>query len=233
MINIIIIPARGGSKRIPRKNIKSFKGKPIIERTINNFKSLKLFQKIIVSTDDKEIASIASSAGAEIPFMRPNKISDDFTSTREVINHAIKWYSSNQIVVDNVCCLYPTAVLINSEDLIKAFHLLKEYNEDNYVFSAIKYPHPIQRAFYLDQKRLSRMFSINNYQKRTQELNNAYHDAGQFYIASSNTWINNANIFEGGRPLLIPRWRGIDIDTIEDWKMAEYLYEFVRNEKLN
>ena len=232
-MNILIIPARGGSKRIPRKNIKKFKGKPIIERTINAVKNLNFFQKIIVSTDDEEIAEIASSSGAEIPFLRPKDLSDDFANTRDVILHAIKWYEFKSIKLDKVCCLYPTAVLVDPNDLLKAITLLGTKDTQKYVFSAISYPYPIQRAFYLDKKGFSKMVSKENYVKRSQELNDAYHDAGQFYLASSNTWLNNNNILDGARPLIIPRWRGIDIDTEEDWEMAEFLYEFISNQKLN
>ena len=232
-MNILIIPARGGSKRIPRKNIKEFKGKPIIERTINAVKNLNFFQKIIVSTDDKEIAEIASLAGAEIPFLRPKDLSDDFTNTRDVILHAIGWYESNSIKFDKVCCLYPTAVLLDPNDLIKGIKLLGLENDQKYVFSAVSYAYPIQRAFYLDKKGFSRMVSKENYVKRTQELQNVYHDAGQFYLATSKTWLNNNNILNGARPLIIPRWRGIDIDNEEDWEMAEFLYEFISNQKLN
>ena len=124
MNNLLIIPARGGSKRIPRKNIKQFKGVPILERTIKKIINLKYFRKIVVSTDDKEIASIAIKAGAEIPFIRPDRLSGDFISTREVILHAIEWYESRGEEFKNICCLYPTSVLLESDDLIKAFKKL-------------------------------------------------------------------------------------------------------------
>ena len=231
MNKIIIIPARGGSKRVPRKNIREFKGKPIIERTINSIKELDCFNKIIVSTDDKEIAEIASSSGAEIPFIRPRHLSGDFINTRDVIVHALKWYSSKQIEFDIVCCLYPTAVLINSNDILKGISLLNELKKNTYVFSAVSYAYPIQRAFYLDKNGDSKMFFVENYKERSQDLMNAYHDAGQFYLATSQTWLNKKNIFEGAKPLIIPRWRGIDIDNEEDWKMAEFVYESISNKK--
>ena len=229
MKNILIIPARGGSKRIPRKNIKRFKGIPIIERTIKNIIDLKFFKKIIVSTDDEEIASIALKAGAEIPFMRPNSLSGDFTSTREVILHAIDWYESNGEELENICCLYATSVLLQANDLIKAFEMFSESNQNSYVFSITKYPHPIQRALYLSKDNTTKMFSQDDFFKRTQDLEDTYHDAGQFYLASRDTWKSKINIFDEAKPIIIPSWRAIDIDTVEDWKLAELIFDVIYN----
>ena len=138
MKNILIIPARGGSKRIPRKNIKLFKGKPIIQRTIDIVVNLDFFNKIIVSTDDKEIASIAKRSGAEVPFERPSELSDDHASTRDVILHALEWYKKRKIDYKYVCCLYPTSPLLKSKYLAESFKLLKNSDESGYVFSATK-----------------------------------------------------------------------------------------------
>lgn len=229
MNNLLIIPARGGSKRIPRKNIKKFKGKPILERTIKKIINFKFFKKIIVSTDDKEIASIAIKAGAEIPFMRSEKLSGDFTPTRDVVLHAINWYESRGEEFNNICCLYPTSVLLEDGDLEKAFEKLSESNINKYVFAATKYSHPIQRAFYLDDKNNAKIFSKNEFFKRTQDLEDAYHDAGQFYLASRDTWKNKINIFDDANPVIIPSWRAIDIDTPEDWKLAELIYDVIFN----
>ena len=233
MNNILIIPARGGSKRIPRKNIKLFKGKPIIERIITKFIELDIFKKVIVSTDDEEIASISSNAGAEIPFLRPKDISGDFISTREVILHAIEWFKSNSLEFDYVACLYPTAIFCQPEDLIKGMRILRELKNDTYVFSATKYPHPIQRAFFIDNKNFSKMIYPNNFFKRTQDLEKSYYDAGQFYLASSKTWVKKINFFDEAKPLVIPRLRAIDIDTYEDWEFAEILYELIIKEKIS
>ena len=233
MKNILIIPARGGSKRIPRKNIKLFKGKPIIEITINKVIELDLFNKVIVSTDDDEIASIASKAGAEVPFIRPKNISGDFSSTRDVVLHAIKWYKSKLIDFEYVGCLYPTSIFFKKEDLIKGMKMLSKIRENTYIFAATKYPHPIQRAFFIDKKNFSRMFSVEHFQKRTQDLQNSYYDAGQFYLASSKTWINKINFFDEAKPLIISRLRSIDIDNQEDWEFAEIVYELILNEKYN
>tara|TARA_B100001989_G_C24551515_1_gene475308 strand:- start:3105 stop:3794 length:690 start_codon:yes stop_codon:yes gene_type:complete len=229
MRNILIIPARGGSKRIPRKNMRKFKGIPIIERTIKKVLELEYFEKIIVSTDDQEIASIALKAGAEIPFERPARISSDFASTREVILHAINWYESKGEEFDNVCCLYATSVLLKTKDLIKAIEVLSESNHGNYVFTAAKYAHPIQRAFYLNNNKKTKIFSQNDFFKRTQDLKVAYYDAGQFYLASRETWKSKVNIFDEAKPIIIPSWRAIDIDTEEDWKFAELIFDIIFN----
>ena len=233
MKNILIIPARGGSKRIPRKNIKLFKGKPIIERTIEIVFKLDIFDKLIVSTDDEEIASIAKRSGAEVPFVRPLKLSDDHASTRDVIIHALEWYKKRNIDYKYVCCLYPTSPLLKSKYLLDSINLLVNSDESGYVFSATKFTHPIQRAFYLDKKEKAKMFFKENFQKRTQDLKAAYHDAGQFYLASSDTWFEKSNIFEGSIPYILPNWRAVDIDNLEDWKLAELFYEININDKLS
>lgn len=225
MKNLLIIPARGGSKRIPRKNIKIFKGKPIIEWTINELLKLDSFVKIIVSTDDEEIARISTNSGIEVPFIRPKRISDDNASTRDVIIHAIEWFKEKNIEFNNICCVYPTSIFIKYEDILNALKILTGKNEERYIFSASSFPHPVQRSFYINKKGISRMFFPEKFISRTQDLENAYHDAGQFYIASPKVWIENQNIFENGIPFIIPRWQSIDIDTIEDWELAEIIFE--------
>ena len=226
-MNLLIIPARGGSKRIPRKNIKIFKGKPIIEWTISTALSLKIFDKVIVSTDDNEIANLSNDLGVDVPFIRPSNLADDNTSTREVILHAIKWYKRKNIDFNYVCCLYPTSIFIKEKDINDAFNKLEKSQEDTYIFSAISYGHPIKRSFFINKKGFSEMFFNNTFQKRTQDLDNAYHDAGQFYIAKPEVWINKKVIFENSIPFLLKRWQSVDIDTFEDWYMAEIIYEWI------
>ena len=224
-MNLLIIPARGGSKRIPKKNIRDFKGKPIIEITINKSRQLKLFDKLIVSTDDDEIANISKNAGAEIPFIRPKEISGDYIPTREVILHAIEWYKTRNIEFNLICCLYPTSIFFDKNDISRAIQLLKKINENKYIFSATNYSHPIERSFYIDKKGLAIMNFPNKFNERSQDLKSAYHDAAQFYIAKSKTWTEKKNIFEQGIPFLLPKWKSIDIDTYEDWEMAEIIFE--------
>ena len=224
-MNLLIIPARGGSKRIPRKNIKDFKGKPIIEWAINESKKLKNFDRFIVSTDDQEIAKISSNAGFEIPFLRPKNLSGDHAKTRDVIIHAINFFNKINIQFKNVCCLYPTSPLLDANDISKALRILNDSKKDSYIFSAMKYSHPIQRGFFIGKNGFSKMIFPKNTEKRTQDLESAYHDAGQFYIASTTTWLNNEKILETGIPYILSKNKSIDIDTIDDWELAEYIYE--------
>lgn len=225
MNNLLIIPARGGSKRIPRKNIKRFKGKPIIEWTINELLKLDNFDKIIVSTDDEEIAKISTNLGIEVPFIRPSIISGDNATTRDVIIHAIEWFKEKNIQFQNICCVYPTSIFIKHEYISNALKILNDKNEERYIFSASSFPHPIQRSFFIDEKGISKMLFPEKFRFRTQDLQNSYHDAGQFYIASPKVWIENHNIFENSIPFVIPKFNSIDIDTIEDWEIAEKIFE--------
>ncbi|MBO8217660.1 pseudaminic acid cytidylyltransferase [Prochlorococcus marinus] len=223
-MNLLIIPARGGSKRIPRKNIKNFKGKPIIEWAITESMKLNLFDKFIVSTDDEEIAEISAKAGFEIPFLRPKNLADDYTSTRDVVIHAINFFNEKNVEFEKVCCLYPTTPLLDAEDISNAFQILKKSQKNVYVFSASIYSHPIQRSFFIEKNGLSKMFFPESFCERTQDLKSAFHDAGQFYIASAKTWLNNKNIFENGLPYILPQSKSIDIDTLDDWKLAELMH---------
>ena len=231
-MNLLIIPARGGSKRIPKKNIKDFRGKPIIEIAIKKSKELQLFDKIIVSTDDYEIAKISKNAGAEIPFIRPKEISGDYIPTREVILHAIKWYRNKNIDFNYICCLYPTSIFVDKKDILSAIKLLKKTHENKYIFSATNYCHPIERSFSIDKKGIAHMNFPNKFNERSQDLESAFHDAAQFYIAKTNTWLEKENIFDDGVPLLIQKWKSIDIDTYEDWEMAEIIYDLKVNKKI-
>lgn len=230
-MNLLIIPARGGSKRIPRKNIKHFKGKPIIEWAMAESKKLKDFDKFIVSTDDEEISNISIRNGFEVPFIRPEELSGDYSLTRDVIIHAIDFFSKENIKLQYVCCLYPTTPLLDSNDITKALQILKASKKDIYVFSAAKYSHPIQRSFFIEKNGYSKMFFSDDFHKRTQDLQSAYHDAGQFYIASTKTWLNKENIFENSLPYILSPNKFIDIDTMEDWKLAELIYEINQKER--
>jgi len=219
MRNLAVIPARGGSKRIPRKNIKFFKNKPLIVWSIEAAKKSKCFDKIIVSTDDQQIAEIAKDHGADVPFLRPKELADDYT---------IDWLFINQKkVFKNVCCIYATAPLIQIEDLKKSLTMLESSQEDIYVFVATSYPFPIHRSISIDEKGYSSMFYPDKFQVRSQDLKEAFHDAGQFYWAKSQSWNNIENIFQGSKPLVIPRWRVQDIDTDEDWIRAEKLFDLL------
>ena len=222
-MRVAIIPARGGSKRIPRKNIKDFCGKPMIAWSIEAAKTSGCFDKIIVSTDDQEIASIARQWGAEVPFMRPPELSDDYTGTIPVMRHAIQWLEMHEGKVDYACCIYATAPLIVAQDLQAGWALINGAGCD-YAFSVTSYAFPIQRAIRINEQGRVAMFSPEHLMSRSQDLEEAWHDAGQFYWGTPKAWCEERAIFsQGSVPVKLPRHRVQDIDTTEDWTRAEWL----------
>lgn len=224
-MNVAIIPARGGSKRIPRKNIKDFCGKPMIAWSIEAAKKSKVFDKIVVSTDDREIAEIAQQYGAEVPFIRPDELSNDFTGTIPVIKHAAQWLLDHGNNLDYVCCIYATAPFIDADDLINGLSTIEKDKAD-YVFSVTSFPYPIQRALKISSEMDISMFDPNMFHVRSQELEEAWHDAGQFYWGTLESWVNEKAIFTSySKPVILPRERVQDIDTPEDWKVAEWLFK--------
>ena len=223
-MNIAIIPARGGSKRIPRKNIKEFAGLPIIAHSIKAALECGLFDKIIVSTDDEEIAQVARSFGAEVPFMRPKELSDDHTATIPVIAHAIQTLQ-NDYVIDNVCCIYATAPFIRSSDLLDAYNALITHNKQ-YAFPVTTFPFPIQRGVKRDENGNIEMFNPQHFATRSQDLQEAYHDVGQFYWGRADAWLEGKPIFsDAATTIVLPRHLVQDIDTPEDWIRAELMYK--------
>ncbi len=229
-MNVAIIPARGGSKRIPRKNIKSFCGKPMIAYSIEAAINSKLFDRVIVSTDDQEIAHVAKEYGAEIPFMRPKELSDDHTPTIPVIAHAIQELQKEG-PVDIACCIYATAPFIHVSFLQEAYtRLLK--SKGSYAFSATSFPFPIQRAIKLNEKHEVEMFQPEHFNTRSQDLEEAYHDAGQFYFGTSHAWLSNEAIFtKNSTAVILPRHLVQDIDTMEDFHRAELMYKALQDDK--
>ena len=227
-MRVAIIPARGGSKRILKKNIKNFCGEPIIGRVINIAKKSKIFNKIIVSTDDKKIASIAKKYKAEVPFVRPSNLANDKAATLDVIVHAVKWLKSRGNKPTEVCCIYPTAPLTQIKDLKNSLKELKT-GKWNYVFSATSFGYPIFRALRKDNKNNLKTVFSNKINNRSQDLETTFHDAGQFYWANTKTWINKKKIFNSkSKMILLPRWRVQDIDTIDDWKKAEIIFKLLK-----
>jgi len=223
-MNLCVIPARGGSKRIPRKNIKNFQGKPIIAYSIAAAKESGVFERVIVSTDDEEIKVVSESFGAEVPFLRPHDISDDYTVTTEVLAHAIKWSINSGFSPDNVCCLYATAPFVTSKDIRIGYKKLIE-SDAEYAFSVTKYNFPIQRALRLTNHGRLEMFDPDNYSLRSQDLEQAWHDAGQFYWGKSSAWLDGKKIFsEDSCPVTLPSYRVQDIDTLDDWLRAEAMF---------
>jgi pseudaminic acid cytidylyltransferase len=230
-VNIAVIPARGGSKRIPHKNIRNFCGKPLLGWSIEIAKSTGLFDHIIVSTDDMNVAQIAKDYKAEVPFMRPAALSDDYTSTTSVISHATQWALNQDWPVTSVCCIYATAPFIQVEDLKQGLEALKS-GHWAYVFTATQYRYPIFRSFRQFLEGGVEMFFPDQFEKRSQDLPIAYHDAGQFYWGTTDAWIHEKRLFEKhSMPLIIPSWRVQDIDSEEDWCRAEFIHEILRRRR--
>ena len=224
MNNICIIPARGGSKRIPKKNIKHFLNKPIISYTIKVALNSKLFDEVMVSTDDNRIAEIALKYGAKVPFKRSKKNSNDYATTFDVLNEVLKDYKKNNKTFDNVCCIYPCSPFLTTDTLNKAFKLLNENKFDS-VFPVVSYNSPIQRALKLTGKKV-KMINDIYLNTRSQDLEQSYYDAGQFYWCKVQALLKNKKIFasnSGG--LKISELDAQDIDTIIDWKLAELKYK--------
>lgn len=225
MLRVAVIPARGGSKRIPRKNIKEFCGKPIIAWSIEAAKSSGCFDKVIVSTDDKEVASIALQLGAEVPFMRPSKLSDDYTGTIPVIRHAVQWLNLHEGPVSYACCIYATAPFVSVKDLQMGWKSISSGGA-NYSFSITSYAFPIQRAIKITEEGNVAMLNPEHFTSRSQDLTECWHDAGQFYWGTAEAWLRAKPLFgEGSVPIKLPRHRVQDIDTSEDWKRAEWLFK--------
>lgn len=218
---ICIIPARGGSKRIPKKNIKNFFGKPMIAWSLEAAKVSGIFSKIIVSTDDDEIASISRQLGAEIPFIRPQALADDFATTSQVMSHACQWLQKNKITSNEVFCVYPTAPFISAQYLQQAHKIIKS-KEWDYVFSVGEYSSSVYRSFKQNDSGGVEMLFPDLYQSRSQDLDTVYHDAGMFYAGKISSWLNEKKMFSSTSfPLKIPSWRVQDIDNIDDWERAE------------
>jgi pseudaminic acid cytidylyltransferase len=225
---IAIIPARGGSKRIPKKNIKDFYGKPLIAYSIEVALKSKLFEKIIVSTDDIKIAKIAKSYGAEVPFLRPKELSDDFTGTGDVVKHTLEWLKEKGDRYEFACTIYATAPLLQVKYLHEGFEQLKASDAVN-AFSATSMPFPIQRTFKLNSKGRCEMFFPEYYSSRSQDLEEAYQDAGQFYWTKVGQTSNEIMFGKDSIPIILPRHLVQDIDTLEDWERAEKLYTLMHN----
>ncbi|MDD2580807.1 MAG: pseudaminic acid cytidylyltransferase [Desulfuromonadaceae bacterium] len=228
MNRIAVIPARGGSKRIPHKNIKEFCGKPMIAWSIEAALQSGCFDCIVVSTDDAEIAEIAQRFGAEVPFMRPAQLSDDHTGTIPVIRNAIEWFIKQGQQPEQVCCIYATAPFISPEDIQSGLEILTATGSD-YAFSVTSYPFPIQRAIRLTPYGRVEMFNPEEFNTRSQDLEEAYHDAGQFYWGRASAWLAEKMIFStAAAPVQLPRHQVQDIDTMEDWQRAELMFKAMK-----
>ncbi|WP_435980166.1 pseudaminic acid cytidylyltransferase [Psychrobacter sp. DM4] len=224
-MKIAVIPARGGSKRIPRKNIKEFCGKPMIAYSIEAALQSGCFDKVIVSTDDTEIAEVARRYGAEVPFIRPAELSNDYAGTIPVVRHAVEWCMQQGVDPQLVCCLYATAPFVTPKYLQQGLQQIIEQDAD-YAFTVTSYAFPIQRAIKISPQLGIEMFDSNNFNTRSQDLEEAWHDAGQFYWGKAEAWLSEKIIFgPESTPVILPRHRVQDIDTFEDWDRAEWLFK--------
>ncbi|WP_144210031.1 pseudaminic acid cytidylyltransferase [Shewanella donghaensis] len=236
-MKVAIIPARGGSKRILKKNIRLFHGKPMILWSIEAALNSGCFDRVIVSTDDEQIAEISRAAGAEVPFIRPASLSDDLTGTSSVISHAIGWLTAsieskclsepNAIIDDSVsyvCCIYATAPFIRAEDIKNGLQSLLS-SESDYALAVTKFNFPIQRATYVNAENRLEMFQPEFFHTRSQDLAEAFHDVGQFCWGTSEAWLNQKVVFVAPTvPVIIPSYRAQDIDTEDDWVRAEMMF---------
>lgn len=227
-MNIAVIPARGGSKRIPRKNIRAFCGRPMIGWSIAAAQASGLFDRIIVSTDDSEIATVAGALGAEVPFLRPAALADDFATTVAVINHAVRWLADADQCPEAVCCLYATAPFVAPGDLLDGLRMLETSNSD-YAFPVTSFPASIARALRLTPDGQVSMFQPEHLNTRSQDLEPAYHDAGQFYWGRTDAWLDARPIYHRAAGIIVPRHRVQDIDTEEDWQRAEWMFKAMQS----
>ncbi|MDX1903381.1 MAG: pseudaminic acid cytidylyltransferase [Thermonemataceae bacterium] len=231
MKTIAIIPARGGSKRIPRKNIKDFLGKPIIAYSIETALESGLFSEVMVSTEDEEIAEVAKKYGAKVPFLRSADNADDFTGTVDVLVEVLEQYKKIGFVFEKSCCVYPTAPFVSVRRLEEAKELLEKKNYDC-VFPMVRFSYPIQRALKMDKAGKIAMFEPENLNKRSQDLESAYHDAGQFYffnvqsiLQKQQLWTNNTGA------IILPETEVQDIDNQEDWEIAQIKYQWLQSKQ--
>lgn len=222
-MRLALIPARGGSKRIPRKNVRPFGGRPMIAHAIDVARRSQLFDRIVVSTDDEEIAQVAVASGAEVPFRRPAHLADDHTPTVPVIAHGIE--ACRQLGWDpqQVCCIYPAVPLLQPQDLQSAHHAL-EAGTAAYAFAVVAFESPIQRALRRAADGAVQPFHPEYANTRTQDLEPAFFDAGQFYWGRCAAWLSGLTIHLNAVTCVLPSWRAVDIDTPDDWERAERLY---------
>ena len=227
-VKICIIPARGGSKRIPRKNIKYFLGKPIIAYSIQAAVESKCFDEVIVSTDDTEISEVAKSFGASVPFVRPEFLANDYVDTISVIKHAIEWFDNQNQLPSEVCCLYATAPFVTADSIKKSYDQMLHTQAD-YCFTVTSFAFPVQRAIKVTAENRLKMFYPENLKTRSQDLEDSYHDAGQFYWGKVESFRQQKPLFSKyATPYILPRYLVLDIDTPEDWKRAELMYQVLK-----
>ncbi len=228
---VAVLHARGGSKRIPQKNIKLFFGKPLIYYPLQAALNCKIFDRVVISTDSEEIAEISKAHGAEVPYLRPKALADDFTPTEDVLKFDIQQLLKEGNVT-YVCCIYATAVFLKSHYLKKGYETIS-HNNIITAFSVTTFPFPIFRALKVNEKNQLEMLWPEHRLTRSQDLPEAYHDAGQFYWVNTKRFLENPVLYsDDAMPVILPRYLVQDIDTIEDWKRAEFMYAALKKEKI-
>ncbi|MBN2572862.1 MAG: pseudaminic acid cytidylyltransferase [Ignavibacteriales bacterium] len=230
MKNIAIIPARGGSKRIPRKNIKDFLGKPIIAYSIEAALGSEIFDEVMVSTDDTEIAEIAKKYGASVPFFRSIENSNDYATTSLVLIEVLNQYQKINRNFDYLCCIYPTALFVNKCKIQEAFKIMLEKESDS-IIPVVKFSYPVQRSFRLNKNGILEYIWTENIAKRSQDLEPIYHDAGQFYWCKVKSFLKDKTVItKNNFPFILEQTEVQDIDTEEDWKIAELKYKILHKD---
>ena len=229
-MKLAIIPARRESKRLKNKNIRNFAGRPILAWPIKAALESKVFDEVMVSTEDQEIVDIAKSHGAEVPFLRPKELSGDLVGNVSVIKHILSWYKDKKINVTDVCCLYATASLVDIEDIVQGLFMLQS-NRNSFVVTVCEYKYPIQRALVLNTSQELAPIWPEKMKQRSQELDKTFFDAGQFIWAKEETFMNldKPILSSSVIPLILPSERVQDIDTAEDFYLAES--KFLANER--
>ena len=228
MANLAIIPARGGSKRIPRKNIKPFLGKPIIAYSIEAAIKSNLFNEVMVSTDDEEIVKIAKQYGAKVPFLRSNDNANDFAVLADVVEEVVSNYSQNNQVFENICCILPTAPFVTSTKIIEAYKILSNNNFDS-VFPVLEFSFPIQRSLKIEDNKVVMVWN-EHLNSRSQDLEARYHDSGQFYWIKTQSFLTEKKLLTNDSgAIIISQLEAQDIDTETDWKLAEIKYKIMLN----
>lgn len=226
---VAIIPARKGSKRIPNKNIRPFAGQPMITYPIRAAQDSGLFDRILVSTDSEEISVAAQACGADVPFMRPAELSDDHTATAPVLAHALEWLNKNGTPASHACCIYATAPFVRASDIVQGLGILQNSKAAT-VFTVTSFTFPIFRALKIKPDGKLAMFWPEHRLTRSQDLPEAYHDAGQFYWLDVASFLENPELYsKDSKPIILPRYLAQDIDTLEDWETAELMHRALVN----
>jgi pseudaminic acid cytidylyltransferase len=222
--SVAVIPARGGSKRIPRKNVRLMSGRPLIAWTIDTALESGLFDQVVVSTDDEEIATVSRESGATVPFIRSPELADDQTGTAAVVIDAINQLAATGSTYDSVCCLYPASIFVTPVDIVETQRMLVEQDSADFLLTVARFDAPIERALYLSNENRVAPVNPEFMGSRTQDLPTRYRDVGQLYWGRSQAWLDGRSVFDNSIGYVLENARVQDIDTEEDWQLAQLLH---------